>query len=398
MTAADAQQFKAVNDKLQSANMKVALKIAPDKGVGLFSLSSISDDETVFSENPILAGQYSWGVVYGYSGCHHCLRSLESAEDMAKRLTNDVNTQIPFPQYGAVNSSAYRYCQGCNVAFCSESCLSSALSSYHTPLCIKGNPSHPLLAVDEMWRNLHFPPETTSLTLLLKIIGTVITTGSLPEVYRQFCASPVTDGDQSHAKVHKLLQPEFIVKIDQLRDALLQCFDEPSVARLLERDNFISLIALIGMNGQGIGTSTLASYCNTLDALELSKDERDEVDSRVDQLWDAVDKHSGIFTDCEGTGLYELQSRINHSCSPNVEIQFTEGNARLSVKALRDIVAGEELFISYMSGCELDRSRHSRQKYLLENYLFECWCIKCDSERGQEDLTSDEESDEEMED
>lgn len=46
--------------------------------------------------------------------------------------------------------------------------------------------------------------------------------GSLPEVYRQFCASPVTDGDQSHAKVHKLLQPEFIVKIDQLRDALLQ--------------------------------------------------------------------------------------------------------------------------------------------------------------------------------
>ena len=126
---------------------------------------------------------------------------------------------------------------------------------------------------------------------------------------------------------------------------MFQCFDEPSVARLLERDNFISLIALIGqlktqlldfillpnfktselilrwsltqfiaphesllsdplkftqlkaftlgMNGQGIGTSTLASYCNTLDALELSKDERDEVDSRVDQLWDAVDKHSG---------------------------------------------------------------------------------------------------------
>lgn len=43
MTAADAQQFKAVNDKLQSANMKVALKIAPDKGVGLFSnMTSLS--------------------------------------------------------------------------------------------------------------------------------------------------------------------------------------------------------------------------------------------------------------------------------------------------------------------------------------------------------------------
>jgi len=313
-------------------------------------------------------------------------------------LTNVVSTQIPFPQYGAVESAAYRYCQGCNVAFCSESCLTTALSSYHTALCIKGNPSHPLLAVDEMWRNLHFPPETTSLVLLLKIIATVITTGSLPEVYRQFCASPVTEGDQSHSKVHKLLQPEFIAQIDQLRDALLQCFAEPAVAQVLDRDNFISLIALIGMNGQGIGTSTLASYCNKLDTLELSKDEREEVDSKVDQLWEDIEKHSGIFTDCEGTGLYELQSRINHSCSPNVEIQFVEGNARLSVKAVRDIAPGEELHISYIQCCELERSRHSRQKHLLENYLFDCWCVKCDSERAQADVTSDEESEEEMED
>ena len=37
---------------------------------------------------------------------------------------------------------------------------------------------------------------------------------------------------------------------------------------------------------------------------------------------------------------------------------------RLTLKALKDISSGEEITISYLSECELERSRYSRQKIL----------------------------------
>ena len=37
-------------------------------------------------------------------------------------------------------------------------------------------------------------------------------------------------------------------------------------------------------------------------------------------------KVSGDFINNDGTGLYELASIANHSCSPNVSIQFIDNN------------------------------------------------------------------------
>lgn len=47
--------------------------------------------------------------------------------------------------------------------------------------------------------------------------------------------------------------------------------------------------------------------------------------------------------------------------------------------------------ISYLDECTLERSRHSRQKILKENYLFECRCEKCDEQVNDADVTSEEE-------
>ena len=68
------------------------------------------------------------------------------------------------------------------------------------------------------------------------------------------------------------------------------------------------------------------------------------------------------------------------------------------VNATRNISAGEEVFISYLDECDADRSRHSRQKTLLENYLFSCDCDKCQNQQDDPDVTSEEEmSDEDCE-
>ena len=37
-------------------------------------------------------------------------------------------------------------------------------------------------------------------------------------------------------------------------------------------------------------------------------------------LYDKIDEEVGIFRDVEGTGLYALQSKLNHSCDPNVQV------------------------------------------------------------------------------
>lgn len=71
---------------------------------------------------------------------------------------------------------------------------------------------------------------------------------------------------------------------------------------------------------------------------------------------------------------------------------------RLSLVALKDIQAGDEICINYLSDCDGSRSRHSRRKLLRENYLFECDCSKCIAEIEDPDVTSEEEMSAEDED
>lgn len=71
-----------------------------------------------------------------------------------------------------------------------------------------------------------------------------------------------------------------------------------------------------------------------------------------------------MFLNNEGSGLYNLQRCVNHSCEPNAKISFPFGNSTLQLVATRDILPGEEICISYLDECVLERSRYSRQKIL----------------------------------
>jgi len=88
-----------------------------------------------------------------------------------------------------------------------------------------------------------------------------------------------------------------------------------------------------------------------------------------------------------GSGVFTLQSCINHSCVPNVTViggllNTPNSDAQIEVIALRPIKAGEELLMSYLPmGDDPDAkyyaSREHRLRYLREAYLFECDCPKC---------------------
>jgi hypothetical protein len=108
-------------------------------------------------------------------------------------------------------------------------------------------------------------------------------------------------------------------------------------------------------------------------------------------IFQAIDQHAGPFLDNEGSGLYAKQSTINHSCDPNAVVEFPFNNHELVVNAAKNINVGEEILISYLDECDQQRSRHSRIKLLQENYLFNCDCSKCSSQRDDPDVTSAEE-------
>lgn len=74
---------------------------------------------------------------------------------------------------------------------------------------------------------------------------------------------------------------------------------------------------------------------------------------------------------------------LNHDCMPNVCVfnyiddLGRENNFNLIFRALDEIQEGTELCISYVA---LDMGYQERQRRLLEDYGFECECLRCDIE------------------
>ncbi|RZB41600.1 EMP24 GP25L and/or SET domain containing protein [Asbolus verrucosus] len=203
--------------------------------------------------------------------------------------------------------------------------------------------------------------------------------------------------------VQKEKLSELQLRVRQLLDQVEQITKEQNYQRSLPHEGieqfltpvgFQGLLALIGTNGQGVGTSAISQWVTRTSDLAITDEERAVLDKFIDKLYEDMDSHSGNFLNNEGVALFTLQSACNHSCIPNAEPTYLHNNNKLSLVAVRDIQEGEEICISYLDECNLQRSRHSRRKELMENYLFACNCIKCEEQACDPDVTSEEEEEE----
>lgn len=81
--------------------------------------------------------------------------------------------------------------------------------------------------------------------------------------------------------------------------------------------------------------------------------------------------------------IFASVARLNHSCVPNSQGNFHEVLGSFNVHATRDILADEELTISYLP--EHGAVQAVRQKSLADGYGFPCDCPACDlsTARGQ---------------
>ncbi|XP_063614347.1 histone-lysine N-trimethyltransferase SMYD5-like isoform X4 [Penaeus indicus] len=369
-------------------------------GKGLFALKNFKAGEVIFEERPLVSCQFLWNAAYGYLACDYCMRPLETAEENACRLAQNPHLSLPYPECCDTKKDSLIECPQCDASYCSRECRASAWNQYHETLCLQSftpDPSHPLVMLQEAWKQMHYPPETACIMLLARIIATVLQAADkegATALFMQFCHRTVNEEEEI---AHKLLGAEFHDQLEALRDLMEKALGAPEVRHWLTPEGFRSLVALVGTNGQGIGTSPLSRWVRNCDALEISAEEREKLDQLIDNIYDQLDKEAGGFLNNEGSGLYPLQSACNHSCDPNAMPTFPYNNFHLVMTAVKDIAAGEEICVSYLDECNLSRSRHSRINILRENYLFTCRCTKCNEQSGDPDVTSDEDMEEEEE-
>ncbi|GAB6024922.1 SET and MYND domain-containing protein 5 [Chamberlinius hualienensis] len=368
------------------------------KGKGLFAKKSFQCGDIIFEERPLVCCQFLWNAMYGYAACDYCMKSLETAEENVRRLLGGKSdVSLPYPECCETKKESQVSCPECNIKYCNEECRKSGLEQYHKVLCMgsfNGDRNHPLENLQEAWRNMHYPPETSNIMLLARIIATVIQAedkeGAM-NLFKQFCHRTVNEVDEI---AHKLLGEKFRDQMEQLRQLMMKALPCDECAEWYTPHGFQSLVALVGTNAQGVGTSPLCHWVKNCEELEIDEEERNRLDDFINQLYQDIDEESGGFLNNEGSALYSLHSACNHSCVPNAEPNFPYDNFKLSMVATEDIPEGIEICISYLDECTRNRSRHSRSKILRENYLFTCNCPKCTEQLVDPDVTSEEEIDE----
>jgi len=385
------------SDYRQNVEVKV---IDVKKNRSLVAKRSFVVDDVLFKEQPLVSAQFAWNKFYRYKACDYCMQPLETAEENVRRLAEDSSINLPYIKENcATNKENHCACNQCGIEYCSNACRNLALDRFHASLCVglQNNPSHPMNILMDVWKQVHLPPETTTIEIILKLIATIKQAENKEEILHKL--NNFESDLFNQQSPHKLLSEKYFIELESLRELTLEVFRQQLYVKecepWLSEQGFRRMFSLIGRNSQGIGTSPLSVWVENCDDMtEIDKSEHKKLDKFIDNIYEQLSKTSESFLNSEGAGLYELQSMINHSCEPNAEIKFKNNSSTLTLVALKEIKFGEEIYISYLDGCELSRSRHSRQKVLKENYLFACECERCNRETDQLDVTSDESLDE----
>jgi hypothetical protein len=77
----------------------------------------------------------------------------------------------------------------------------------------------------------------------------------------------------------------------------------------------------------------------------------------------------------EAASLYMLQSKCNHCCEWNADsISYTLPDSTIELVAARDILAGNQVFITYV---DPSKGPADRRRKLKGTHGFECACARC---------------------
>lgn len=52
--------------------------------------------DVILEEKPLVSSQFSWNKLYNYTACEYCMKSIEHAQNMARRLSTKYDLELPY--------------------------------------------------------------------------------------------------------------------------------------------------------------------------------------------------------------------------------------------------------------------------------------------------------------
>lgn len=97
------------------------------------------------------------------------------------------------------------------------------LYRYHKSLCLQSkskNHLHPLVQLNDTWKNMHYPPETATVMLLARMVALINQSNDkddIRSIFSQFCHQTTNETQEI---AHNLLGEKFVGQIDILRKTM----------------------------------------------------------------------------------------------------------------------------------------------------------------------------------
>lgn len=406
------------------------IRTDPIKGKGLFAKQEFARGDIALVETAMCCTQNLDECVRNVPCCAHCLVSLESARGLVSRATHDKTFAAELPYVKAFNTRRRHiiYCKhvdaGCALMFCSYRCREAAWSSFHFAGCRGCMSEEGKKQYDEFttaaWQQAGIDYSDTHF-LAFRFMCSAVTRHRLHGMGLDAAYAQI--GQLIRAPLHKFSFSFLLTEVEselpkdlsaeEKRNAKWQRFlkykdlpatEDPAVAaaeaeggvtkNAMLRTGLDMLTAIFAFNDEEKAFFTIDRWSELLGAVLLNGQERTpnspyieycEFVTEIDggkslRAYEKRAKEKGYdlskcATSTRGQGIYPVGCLFNHSCRPNLQVQYTsENDESLVAICLCDIKAGEELCISY-----IDESMHyfERQQQLFEHYLFNCRCAKC---------------------
>lgn len=189
----------------------VHLTRTPFQGRCMIATNHIYAGQTILTEKPLVCSQFLWNAAYGYSACAFCLTPLEDAQENVRRLAADATLTLPYlAECCVTDKSKHTGCvYGCTERYCSVQCRDDASKLFHQTLC-SSFPSNAHLKpiidqICEFWKSIHYPPETCSIMLLVKLLALVVQSPDANNIVQELNNFVHQIASNSQEFVHKML-------------------------------------------------------------------------------------------------------------------------------------------------------------------------------------------------
>ncbi|KPI89380.1 hypothetical protein ABL78_1506 [Leptomonas seymouri] len=397
------------------------------KGKGLCASRAIAASDVVHEETALCCSQNMDDYNVGVQVCANCLKSLETPRMQVARNARCRKAALALPYHylhipGPAVPCLWKE-TGCTDVFCSARCREVAIQKFHWVSCV-GRMTAPqqearkeFLQFDWVQNGVDF---SDTAMLGFRIVAQTLCAHRLKGCsmreafapYAQLIRSPLTSFYFSYllldnlptaasstaelaahaasfkaSKADPMAIPEVMsVYAVEERTKAEMCSESVALLHRLfavteeERaylcaTRWSELMGAVLLNGQDRSPpSPYDLHCELVSCLPDGEALMKEFERKVLQTSSLTDT-GDLSHSSRGQGIYGVGCLFNHSCEPNLSVQYTASNDEtLSVVALRDIADGEELTISYI---DTSLPHVERQQQLFEHYLFECRCTRC---------------------